>query len=180
MTSSTTRYSSVSITLHWLMFLLIVAVYACIELREYYPKGSDPRNALKAWHFTLGLSVLTLVVLRIAARAIYPAPAALSDLPLWQRQLASVTHILLYALMICMPIAGWVILSGEAKPVPFWGGLQLPPLIAENKPLAELVEEVHGTVGNIGYFLIGLHALGALAHHYVLKDSTLKRMLPGS
>ena len=56
------RYGSLSIGLHWLMFLLMIAVYATIELREFYPKGSDPREALKVWHFMLGLSVLALVI----------------------------------------------------------------------------------------------------------------------
>ena len=68
------RYGSISIALHWLMFLLLVAVYACIELREFYPKGSDPRNALKAWHFTLGLSVFALIWLRLLLRLVQVTP----------------------------------------------------------------------------------------------------------
>ena len=44
------RYGSLSIALHWLMLLLVVAIYAAIELREFYPKGSDPREASKTWH----------------------------------------------------------------------------------------------------------------------------------
>ena len=57
----TARYNSFSIGLHWLMLVQLIAVYACIELRELYPKGSDPREALKTWHFMLGLSVFVLV-----------------------------------------------------------------------------------------------------------------------
>ncbi len=71
-----------------------------------------------------------------------------------------------------------MILSGEAKVIPFWFGLELPPLIAPNKEVAETVEEVHETFGKIGYFLIGLHALVAIAHHYLRRDNTLVRMLP--
>ena len=72
--NSTNRYGSVSITLHWLMFLLIVAVYACMELREIFPKGSDPRAAMKTWHFMLGLSVFVLVWLRLALRLLQVKP----------------------------------------------------------------------------------------------------------
>jgi cytochrome b561 len=79
--------------------------------------------------------------------------------------------------MICMPIAGWLVLSAAGQTIPFFG-LELPALIAKNKELAELIVEVHGTVGNVGYFLIGFHALAGLYHHYFLKDNTLKRMLP--
>src|SRR6185312_16209541 len=59
--NTTDRYGSLSIGMHWLMLLLLVAVYACIELREFYPRGSDLRDGLKTWHFMLGLSVLALV-----------------------------------------------------------------------------------------------------------------------
>lgn len=65
---TTDHYSSLSIVMHWLMLLLLVAVYACIELRELYPKGSDPRETLKQWHFMLGLAVFALVWLRLALR----------------------------------------------------------------------------------------------------------------
>jgi cytochrome b561 len=172
------RYGSLSIGLHWLMFLLIVGVYACIELREFYPKGSDPRNALKTWHFMLGLSVGALVWLRLVARLVQPTPAIAPRPVAWQQYLAKLVHFLLFALMLGMPIAGWMILSAEGKPIPFFG-LELPALIAKNKDTAEWIEEIHKTVGTAGYALIGLHAVAALYHHYVLRDNTLTRILPG-
>ncbi len=74
-------------------------------------------------------------------------------------------------------LLGWLILSAESRPVPFFR-IELPALIGENKALAEQLEEVHETVGNVGYFLIGMHAVAALAHHYLNRDNTLVRMLP--
>jgi cytochrome b561 len=56
--------------------------------------------------------------------------------------------------------------------------LELPALIGENKALAKQVEEIHETIGNVGYFLIGIHAAAALFHHYIQRDDTLARMLP--
>jgi cytochrome b561 len=70
-----------------------------------------------------------------------------------------------------------LILSAENKAVPFFG-LQLPALIGENKDLAKQLEEVHELIGNVGYFLIGIHAAAALVHHYVQRDNALARMLP--
>lgn len=172
------RYGSLSITLHWLMFLLIVAVYACIELREIYPRGSDPRDALKTWHFMLGLSVFALVWVRIVAKIFQTEPVITPDIGLWQKLLAKVVHLTLYLFMLGMPIGGWLILSGEGKTIPFWG-LSLPALISENKDTAEWIEEIHELVGTVGYYLIGLHALAAIFHHYIQKDNTLTRMLPG-
>jgi len=172
------RYGSLSIALHWLMLLLFVAVYATIELRGLFPKGSDPREAMKAWHFMLGLSVFVLVWLRLAIYATAgPAPPVQPEPPRWQELAAKLMHVALYVFMFAMPVLGWLILSAEAKPIPFFG-LNLPALVGENKPLAETVKEIHETFGEVGYWLIGLHAAAALFHHYFLRDNTLRRMLP--
>ena len=66
--NTTDRYGSLSIFMHWLMLALLIGVYACINLRELYPKGSDLRDGLKMWHFMLGLSVFALVWLYISSR----------------------------------------------------------------------------------------------------------------
>jgi cytochrome b561 len=171
----TDRYSAASIVLHWLMLILIVAVYALIEFREIFPKGSEPREAMKAWHFMLGLSVLGLVWLRIAARLLWRTPNA--EGAGWQQAAAKAGHLALYAFMIGMPIAGWLILSAEGKAIPFFG-IELPALVGANEGLAEQVEEVHELGGTIGYWLIGIHAAASLFHHYVLRDRVLARMMP--
>lgn len=163
------RYGPTSIALHWLMLLLIAAVYACIELRVNFPRGSETREALKHWHFMLGLAVLLLVLVRLGVN-LYRRPKA-------PGLLARLGHAALYLFMIGMPVAGWLVLSAEGKPVPFFG-LELPPLVAPDKAFGKSVEELHETVGTVGYWLIGLHAAAALLHHYVLRDETLRRMLP--
>lgn len=177
-TQARTRYAPLSIFLHWVMLLLITAVYSCILLRENYPKGTDLREGLKTWHFMLGLAVLALVIIRIVARLLTTKPPIKPEPPAWQMLFAKTMHLTLYVFMLAMPIAGWLILSSEGKVIPFFG-LELPALIAPDKGLAEQIEELHETVGEIGYYLIGLHALAALFHHYVVKDNTLRRMLPG-
>lgn len=172
----TDRYSTASVALHWLMLVLIIAVYSAIELREFYPRGSAPREAMKTWHFMLGLSVFVLVWLRILARLVTRSPAPLAQ-PAWRSVTAKLTHLALYGLMIAMPLAGWTILSAEGDAVPFFG-LTLPPLTAPNEAFAEQVEGWHELGGTIGYWLIGLHAAASLFHHYVLRDGLLFRMLP--
>lgn len=171
------RYSGISIALHWLMLLLIVAAYAAIELREFFPKGSEPREALKMWHFMLGLSVLGLVWLRVAARLMWRAPPSSSDEPKWRHTVAMATHLALYVFMIGMPVAGWLILSAEGKSIPFLAA-ELPALVGRNDQLADQVEEIHELGGIIGYWLIGLHAAASLFHHFILRDRTFARMIP--
>ena len=175
--NTTTRYGSLSIGLHWLMLLLFIAVYGTIELRELFEKGSDPREALKTWHFMLGMLVFVLVWLRIAARLSGPTPAIVPEPVAWQQLASRLMHLALYVLMIAMPISGWLLLSAAGKPIPFFG-LELPALIGENKDLAKQIKELHEFFGTAGYFLIGLHALAALQHHYMVRDNTLTRMLP--
>lgn len=174
--SDSGRYSSASVVLHWLMLLLLVGAYAAMELREIYPKGSEPREAMKMWHFMLGLTVFGLVWLRIVARLLWPAPFPVTG-PALPRIAAGTMHILLYAFMIAMPLAGWMILSADGNAIPFFG-LELPALTVENPQLAERVEGLHKLGGTIGYWLIAAHAAAALFHHYVLRDRLLARMLP--
>ena len=99
------------------MLVLLVAVYACMELREFYPKGSDIREGMKSWHFMLGITVLALVIVRIVVRAQRPAPPIAPKQPNWQIWLARIVHLLLYAFMIGMPVAGWLILSASGKTI---------------------------------------------------------------
>ncbi len=172
------RYGSLSIGLHWLMLLLLIAVYACMELRGIFPRGSDARELMKTWHFMLGLSVLALALLRLLVSIASSAPEITPDPPAWQKPLAKSTHLALYALMLGLPLAGWLILSAAGKPIPFFG-LHLPALIGESKNTAEFIKDIHETVATAGYFLIGLHAAAALYHHYIVRDNTLQRMLPG-
>jgi cytochrome b561 len=163
--------------MHWLMLLLLAAVYTCIELSGAFPKHSHGRELLQHWHFMLGLTVFVLVWLRLASRwfngipAISPAPRH------WEKLAADVMHVALYVFMIIMPLLGWSTLSAAGKTIPFYG-LHLPPLLHPNRQLAHTIGEIHGTIGNIGYFLIGLHAAAALFHHYWRRDNTLLRMLP--
>ena len=86
-------------------------------------------------------------------------------------------HVALLALMLVMPVIGWVLLSAEGHEVMFLG-LQLPGLANADRAFADSVAEVHEVIGTLGYFLIGLHTVGALFHHYIIKDNTLVRMLP--
>ena len=171
------HYNRLSMSLHWLMLLLMIGVYACIELKGNFAKGSDTRELLKQWHFMLGLSIFALVWLRLITRLFTSSPEIKPAPPQWQQIAAHLMHALLYALMIGAPLAGWIVLSAAEKPIPFFG-LELPALTSPDRALAGQVKQWHELAGTVGYWLIGLHALAALAHHYLIKDNTLRRMLP--
>ena len=170
------RYSKPVVVLHWLMLLLMIGVYAFIELKVLFVKGTPTRELMKTIHFTLGLTVFVFVLIRLYFRFSSTTPAIQPPLSPTMHYVSTAIHLALYALMISMPIAGWLILSAAGKPIPFYG-LELPPLIAHNKELAVTIKELHETAGSVGYFLIAGHALAGLYHHYIKHDNTLTRML---
>lgn len=171
------RYHAISISLHWLMLFLIAAVYALMEFHEWAPKGSMLRTEMKNWHFILGLSVLVLVCIRVAARVLTPTPRITPPPHLVQLRIGQTAHLIFYVFMFAMPILGWLILDASGKPIPLFG-FDLPQLVDPDKTLARDLKELHETIAEAGYVLIALHALAALYHHYIMKDDTLVRMMP--
>jgi cytochrome b561 len=170
------HYSSPSIAMHWAMAVLVVAAYATAESRELFAHGSAQRAWLATAHAFAGMSVFVLVFARLALRAgprpaIVPAPSRL------QARLAVAMHVLLYAFLVSMPLLGWLLVSAEGTSIAF-GAFRLPALVAPDHALAEIVEEIHGSIASVGYALVGGHAAAALAHHYLLRDDALLRMLP--
>lgn len=175
--NSMVNYGALSVGFHWVMVALLTAVYACMEFRGYFPKGSVGRDFMKHWHFMLGLSVLILAAARLVINLSDRAPGITPEPPRWQSLSARAMHYALYALMLGLPMVGWLLLSASGKPIPLFG-MTLPALIGENKNTADLLKEIHETGATLGYFLIGSHAAAALFHHYVMKDNTLRRILP--
>ncbi len=177
MKNTVDRYGSLSIAMHWLMLVLLVAVYSAILLREEFPKGSDIRESFKMWHFMLGLSVFVLVFVRIAIRFFGTTPRIVPAPPRWQHIIAISVHLALYLFLIVMPLLGWLTLSAAGKPIPFFG-LELPVIWPQDKEFSRTLKDWHETIAEIGYYLVGAHALAALFHHYFVRDNTLLRMLP--
>lgn len=171
-------YSNWMLRLHWLTVLLIIAIYASIEFRGLFEKGTAERDFIKEVHFVLGLSLWFITLVRLLVRrfsqipVIEPAPSMMTI------KMSGLVHLLLYGFLLLMPLLGWLTLSAADKVIPFWG-FQLPALIGPNADLAGSLKEIHEWVGTAGYVLIAVHTSAALLHHCIRKDNTLKRMLPG-
>lgn len=169
-------YGSVSVTLHWLMLVLFAIAYVTMEFKSVFPKGSAGRNAMADVHYLSGLAVFALVWLRFIAQHFGTEPLVAPPIPRWQLKLAHLVHYALYVLMVALPLAGWLTLSARGTHVSF-AGVDLPLLIArQSRQTAKLFEEIHEFLGNVGYFLIGIHAAAALFHHYFKRDNTLRLM----
>lgn len=171
MTTKGDRYSPVSILLHWLMAVLIVLAYLTKEFDDAVIGG----QRVESWHYAIGFAILGLIWLRLLALLIWKPPLNDSSNVI-ARNAARLAHFALYVFMIAMPVAGWIAAGEEGDVIRIFG-YDIPPLFAGNEGIAELGEELHEVGATAGYFLIGLHSLAALVHHFILRDDVLKMML---
>jgi cytochrome b561 len=174
------RWGSLAQGFHWVILLLIVSAWVAFELHDDAPKGSPERLMWLNYHKALGFSVFFLVWLRLAWRLTNISPKTII-VSVWQERAATAAHWILYALMICMPVSGALMSQYEGHPVSWFGVFTLPTLVAPDKGLGEVFEGLHTEVFWPALLVVvGVHAAAALWHHFVVKDATLRRMLPGA
>lgn len=179
-TAPVPRYTPPTLWLHWLMAALLAATVLSIELHELWPKGDATRALLKGWHFQLGLAVFALLWLRLLLRWWGPkAPAIQPPLSPWQARLSHAVQGGLYLLMAGLPLLGCLAWNAKGKALVLWGLWELPPLLGRDPALAHRLNDWHEWGANLGMALVALHTAAALLHHFVLRDNTLRRMLPG-
>lgn len=171
-----TKFSKLTILLHWAIVLLFIGVYCSMEFRDIFERGTAGRELMKTAHYWFGLSILLLLLPRLLARFSQHTPPIIPSQPHWQHKLAIAVHLALYGLMLLMPLLGWLLMSAEGKELSYFG-LQLPALMGPDEVWAERLEELHEIGSKAGYGLILLHVVAALFHHYLLKDNTVKRMM---
>jgi cytochrome b561 len=175
-THKTARYSNPAMVVHWLTALLIIVA---LPLGGYMSdlRLSPLKLQLISYHKWIGMTVLLLVIARILVRMKKGAPAPIPA-PAWQLRAAQLTHILLYALMLAVPLTGWLMSSAKGFPVVYLGLVPIPDLVAKNEGLGDFFKSAHEilTSGLLG--LVALHVAAALKHHLVDRDATLRRMLP--
>lgn len=174
-----TRYGSIALTLHWLTAALIVAAILVIWTVKY---GTQPhtelRNDLLIIHRSLGLTVLAVAILRLGWRLGHGAPPLDAALPAWQRGLAHLVHGALYLIFFIMPISGYISTAADNHEVSYFMLFTVPQIVPNDHALAKFMDGVHGLLQWVIYTLIVAHTGAALAHHYLFKDGTLRRMLP--
>jgi cytochrome b561 len=172
------RYVASARWLHWLIFALVALAYLFINLFDLYPRGSAPRLAMLNGHFLAGLGVLLLVLPRVWVRTRHAPPPIAPAPGHWEDRLANLTHYLLYAFLLVQPVLGIITLQIKGQAVGLFGMTLLPSFAATpDRALAHRFEDIHGTIGEIFYWVIGLHILAALWHHFMRGDDTLKRMV---
>lgn len=171
------RYGSVAQALHWAVVLL-VALQFPLGITAHGLPLSLLRLKLLVWHKSIGMTVFALMLVRLGWRLYTPAPALPPTLQGRQRQLAHVSHWLLYALLLVMPLVGWITSSASNLTVTWFGLFRFPDLVAPDKALAEAAKDTHIALSWLLLALIGLHVTATFWHEFKLKDGVLRRMLP--
>lgn len=174
MKSSNTSFSVVAISIHWVTAALITALVV-----SGFMSGFSEDVATKAAALRFHLPIAGLVLLLTLARLIWwwrfdSKPPALEATPAWQQMIASLTHKLLYALILVLLASGIAMSVMSGLPDALFGDAPFPQL-SELAPRAG-----HGIAARITVIAVLLHAGAAAYHHVFLKDRTLKRMWFGN
>ena len=171
------RYSAVAMALHWAMAAILVPMLFLGGELIRAPSGS----ILPTLHASAGVTVLLLAIARIWWRLANLPPEIPAGTPALERAAAKLTHGLLYAMMILIPVSGAFAYSGYADEHPsnavasFFGVLSIPSFGLLS---SHLMCDIHGLLVNLTFGLVGLHVLAALKHQFVSRDGLFWRMLP--
>lgn len=167
----------VPICLHWLTAIAVFGLYGLgwymVDL-DYYDAWY---RSAPFWHKSVGLTLVVVVAIRLVVRGMTGVPGSLVSHAKWERVLAGFVHLLLYLLLVATFISGYLISTADGRGISFYGWFDVPAVVKGVDNLEDLAGSVHVVVTDVLILLAVLHALGALKHHAVDRDETLKRML---
>lgn len=180
-----TRYDAVAIALHWMIAVAVAAQLAMGWSMTAMRPGTYLQFQLYQAHKSVGMTILALSLLRLGWRLLHVPPPLPAAMPAWERRLAKVSHITLYALLLGLPLSGWAVVSASPLNIPtvLYGAMPLPhiPFLASlpNKSAAEpILKGVHEAGVWMLIALLTAHIGAALRHHFLLRDNVLVRMVP--
>lgn len=170
------RYTATAIGLHWLMALLLIALFTVGVYMHELPL-SPWKLQIYAWHKWAGVTAFLLVLARLAWRFTHRPPALPDAMPTTMRLAAHVGHATLYLLMVAIPLSGWLMSSAKGFQTVYFGVLPIPDLLGKDKALGDLLLSVHQTLNFVLAAVVIGHAGAALKHHLIDRDAVLDRML---
>lgn len=174
--STARRYGSVAQTFHWVVAGWVVVMYAL----GLYMTGLDYHHpwyqGAPALHVSLGVLLFVVIMLRLAWAVYDSRPLPLDTHSALERTLARVVRFGLYALLVTIPLSGYLISTADGRSIDVFGWFQIPALLSGLPNQEDVAGEVHEVLAHALIILAGLHALAALKHHVFDHDDTLRRM----
>jgi cytochrome b561 len=178
MSQSIQRFNPVQRLLHWVMAICILSMFF---IGVGMVSTIEPKYlTLISIHKSLGIAILALVLIRLAVRLRYGTPPLPLDLPEPMKLAAELSHYVLYALMIAMPLIGWAMMSAAAYPIIVFGGVHLPPILPQSDSLHAVLWSAHYYLAFCFFAIVLLHIAAALFHALVLRDGVFEAMAPVS
>ncbi|OOG47641.1 cytochrome b [Polaromonas sp. A23] len=168
-------YTRTAIILHGLMALLIAGGFS-IGLSMVELPLSPLKLQLYSYHKWTGVSVAALLLLRVVWRRLHPPPPLPAGMPGWEVSAAHASHLLLYLLMICVPLSGWLMSSAKGVTTVYLGLWPLPNAVTRDEALGLFLGALHRTLTYALLALVALHVAAALKHHFIDRDGVLGRM----
>lgn len=176
MTDKTTWQWSTK-ALHWLLFLVVVAAVFAAFIASGYEREAPEKGLYMMFHKSFGLTIFVLMLAWITVRFKYGRPKPIGKS--WQINLSRVVHWSIVLLLLGMPIFGLLMSQFYQSPVDVFGLFSIPVVLGENKELGDMIHTLHaGVAAPLLILLLSIHIAGALWHHVIDKDETLKRMRP--
>ncbi len=171
------RYIRTARTLHWLMALLLPILLVLGFYMHDLP-FSPEKLKLYAWHKWAGITALVLVVIRLAVRIGNPPPPLPEHMSRAAQAAANAGHLMLYALMLTIPLSGWLMSSAKGFQTVWFGVLPLPDLLNKDKAIGDLLAVMHQSLNIVLAAMLSGHILLTLKHQFINRDNLLLRMLP--
>jgi cytochrome b561 len=176
--NSADRYGAIARILHWLMAVLLVAQLVLgFAVWEFLERGTPLRQFLAGIHISVGVTLLALVMVRLAWRRLDPPPPPAADQTRALVLAARVGHGSLYVLLFALPLTGWLVLSTNGAGPSWFGLFRLPPIAGESERWHEILEVTHKTLAWALIVVASSHAVAAVWHHFGRRDGVLLRML---
>lgn len=172
------RYAPSSRWLHWITAVL-VAVVIVFGIWIYYFEPADQAFKLRLYniHESLGVIVFVLTLIRILNRYRHPPPPLPADTPAIIHLAARTSHMALYALLVLMPVIGFLATNAWGFPLSVFGVLPLPSPVGKDEDLAKLLSLLHWSGAIAIVSLIGAHLMGVIYHTFIRRDGLLHRMM---
>lgn len=177
MTEMKDNYSISRISLHWIIAIAIIALFFSGEWMvglDYYHEWYTKAPYL---HKSIGLILLLVIILASILRVLTNKPKHSSSLSRFETRTALVVQISMSLLTYAVIITGYLIVTAKGEAVSVFNWFEIPALFPELNFKNDWVGKLHNWGAHLIMGLACLHALAALFHHFVKKDSTLKRML---
>ena len=180
---TTKRYTSVAISLHWLIAFFLIGLLAVGKYMTGLEETDPLRYTLTQWHKSFGIAVLFLAVVRVLWRLTHKPPQLPVGTPRFESVASHATHMLMYLLMVVIPVSGWVFVSVSPLNLETllfgvipWPHISFLSAMADKEALSVQAGQLHMWLANTLLLLVILHVCAALFHQLVQRDGLLSRM----